>query len=324
MAYLGIINGELKGVYHFTSLAMAEDIRTQIKGCTFYLDKEKDKAMSDFSISENEILNGRILMDKYRNSENEMAYASIEGTPFDGVYCFKKKSVRDKATSKFEHVYWSMSKDEMLKKYNISESEIRDGGFLMSAEVKEYLKRTVNTEKNNQSTKDLDAVLPTSAVRVDNDAFRKMMSTVGQKHDVAEITMVTGDKYRIALRKVFLAEKDCDFSKCGEVSSDGTIVVKENAIRDMIKSGRIISVDKTRYECHNGFVTLCDCDDEYSPNFSRDENGNAVISHHFSEMIINMNQIVSVIGQNGYPEINLSHISPDKNKLIHTYLTKTF
>ena len=92
----------------------------------------------------------------------------------------------------------------------------------------------------------------------------------------------------------------------------------------MIKSGRIISVDKTRYECHNGFVTLCDCDDEYSPNFSRDENGNAVISHHFSEMIINMNQIVSVIGQNGYPEINLSHISPDKNKLIHTYLTKTF
>lgn len=324
MAYLGIRNSEkINGVYHFSSLAMAEDIRAQINGCSFYLDKDKAKAMRDFNIEECEIKDGRILMNLYRNSENDMAYLALMDTPFDGVYCFKKKSVRDKEASKFPNIYMSMDKDEMLKKFHISEGEIRDGGFLMSGEVKNYHK-SQKTKPVEHTTKDVDAPFGGAYRPFERDIFRQMMNAVSNNHDVAEITMVTGDKYRVTLRKMFFMEKDCDFSKCGLVSGDGNISVNEGIINDMIKDKKIISLDKTTYECNGGFVVLRNCDDEYSPDMHRDENGKANMNHHFSDIIINVNQIVSVVGQNGYPEINLSHISPDKNKLIHNYLSKNF
>lgn len=324
MAYLGIHNSEkINGVYHFSSLAMAEDIRSQINGCSFYLDKDKAKAMRDFDITECEIKDGRILMNLYRNSENDMAYLALMDTPFDGVYCFKKKSVRDKEASKFPNIYMSMDKDEMLKKFHISESEIRDGGFLMSGEVKNYLK-SQKTKLVEHTTKDVDVPFSGIYRPFERDIFKQMMSTVSNTHDVAEITMVTGDKYRVTLRKIFFIEKDCDFSKCGMVTGSGDISVNETVINDMVKNQKIVCLDKSTYECNGGFVILRNCDDEYSPDLHRDEHGKAVMNHHFSDIIINVNQIVSVVGHSGYPEINMTQISSGKNKLIHKYLSKNF
>ena len=323
MAYIGIRNSEkINGVYHFSSLAMAEDIRSQINGCSFYLDKDKNKAIGDFGISETDIKDGRILMNMYRNSENDMAYLAIVGTPFDGVYCFKKKSVRDKEAAKFIGSYSSMDKNEMLKKYNITEDDIKNGGFLMSSEVKNYHKMAKKGVFEH-ATKDVDAHHYPTYAPFERNIFKQMMSTVSNKHDVAEITMVTGEKYRVTLRKMFFADKDCDFSKCGVVSGNGDISVKENVINDMVNSGKIVSLDATAYECNGGFVTLKNCDDEYSPDVHCN-NGKASVSHHFSDIIINLNQIVSVIGCSGYPEINLNQISSEKNSLIHKYLSKNF
>lgn len=320
MAYLGIRNlNDLNGLYHFTSLAMAEEIGRQIEGSSFYLEKELKKALNDFSIGEADIRNGRILMDRYRNTENDMAYAAISGTPFDGVYCFKKRSVRDKEAGKFANVYMSMDKKEMLVKYNISESEIRDGGFLMSGEVKDYLK-SISSKNNKNITKDVDMIVPAEHMTLKGHPFRRIMRNIAKDYDVAEITMSNGEKYKLALKRVFFADNDCDFSRCGMVDSDGNITVKESVINDYLNRSKIVFLEQTLCECDENFIILRNCDDAYSPNFSRGENNIPIVSHYFSEIILNMSQIVSIVGQDGYPDINLTHISHNKNKLIYTYL----
>ena len=41
-------------------------------------------------------------------------------------------------------------------------------------------------------------------------------------------------------------------------------------------------------------------------------------------IILNVNQIVSVVGKDGYGEINLTKLTEDKHKLIYTYLVKKY
>ena len=345
MAYLGIKENELKGLYYFSSLAMGESIAKQIENSLFYLEGEKKKAMKDFAVTEDEIKDGRILMDKFRNTENEMAYIAIEGTPFDGVYCFKRRNVRDREAKNFPDAFLSMDKAEMLAKYNISESEIRDGGYLMSGEVKNYLKKKktvsskntvvkevksepVKTEKpvsdvtsmEIQQDKDVVKAVPIS----DSNILRNMIDVVAGDSDVVEIMMSTGEKYRVALRKFFYAEPSCTFENCAYTDGEGNVAIKQKAVDAIIDSGAVTMVEPSKIKYGNGFVTIRNCDDEYSPDILHDKMGKTIIKHSIDRIVLNVSQVVSVKGFEHYTEINMNKITPEKNMLIHTYLMDKF
>jgi hypothetical protein len=344
MAYLGIKESELKGLYYFSSLAMGESIGEKIENSIFYLEGEKKKALKEFNLAEADIKDGRILMDKFRNTENEMAYIAIEDTPFAGVYCFKRRAVRDREAKNFPNAYLSMDKAEMLAKYNISESEIRDGGYLMSGEVKNYLKKKkanppktsnpVTKEIKTENTKD---VSDTSSVVIqkekesvkavsisDSNVLRNMIDVVAGDSDVVEIQMSTGDKYRVALRKFFYAEPSCTFENCAYTDGEGNVAIKQKAVDAIIDSGAVTMVEPSKIKYGNGFVTIRNCDDEYSPDILHDKMGKTIISHSIDRVVLNVSQVVSVKGFEHYTEINMNKITPEKNMLIHTYLMDKF
>ena len=344
MAYLGIKENELKGLYYFSSLAMGESIGAQIENSLFYLEGEKKKAMKEFNVTEDDIKDGRILMDKFRNTVNEMAYIAIQGTPFDGVYSFKRRAVRDREAKNFPDAFLSMDKAEMLAKYNISESEIRDGGILMSGEVKNYLKKRKNSmptkstqpaqvnvikEDTKSESKNETVLVKVSENEVkanpktsvsDSNLLRNMIDVVAGKNDVVEIVMSTGEKFRIALRRFFYAEPSCSFANCAYTDGSGNVQVKEKAVDALLDAGEIAMVEPTKVKYKEGFVILRNCDDAYSPDVRHDKMGKLYIEHSIPEIILNVSQVVSVVGYDHYTEINLNKITEEKNKLIYTYL----
>ena len=341
MAYLGIKESELKGLYYFSSLAMGESIGEKIENSIFYMEGEKKKALKEFNLVEADIKDGRILMDKFRNTENEMAYIAIEDTPFAGVYCFKRRAVRDREAKNFPNAYLSMDKAEMLAKYNISESEIRDGGYLMSGEVKNYLKKKKATppqpvvkekvEKKTETNVTPDIIVEDKEVKVNPktsvsnaNLLRNMIDAVAGDCDVVEIKMSNGEKYRVALRTFFYAEPDCNFENCAYVDTTGNIAIKEKAIEAIIDSGVIAKVEPSKIKYGDGFVTIRNCDDEYSPDISHDKMGRVVINHYIDKIVLNVSQVVSVKGFEHYTEINMNKITPDKYKLVHTYLMEKY
>lgn len=335
MAYLGIKENELKGLYYFSSLAMGESIGAQIENSLFYLEGEKKKAMKEFNISEDDIKDGRILMDKFRNTVNEMAYIGITGTPFDGVYSFKRRAVRDREAKNFPNAFLSMDKAEMLAKYNIGESEIKDGGILMSGEVKDYLKKKkASTPKVKPEEKKVEKNEPTPEVIVsedevkvkpktsvsDSNLLRNMINVVADKCDVVEIVMSTGEKFRIALRRFFYAEPSCSFANCAYTDNSGNVQIKEKAVDALLEAGDIAMVEPTKVKYKEGFVILRNCDDAYSPDIRHDKMGKLSIEHSIPEIVLNVSQVVSVSGFDHYTEMNLNKITEEKNKLIYTYL----
>lgn len=334
MAYLGIKENELKGLYYFSSLAMGESIAAQIEHSLFYLEGEKKKALKEFGITEDEIKDGRILMDKFRNTVNEMAYMGIQGTPFDGVYSFKRRAVRDREAKNFPDAFLSMDKAEMLEKYNIGESEIKDGGILMSGEVKDYLKKKASASKNTAKVvstpkKDTvtEVVVSENETKVepkvsisDSNLLRNMIDVVARNNDVVEVVMSTGEKFRIALRRFFYAEPSCSFANCAHTDGSGNVQIKEKAVDALLESGEIAMVEPTKVKYKEGFVILRNCDDAYSPDIIHDKMGKLEIRHSIPEIVLNVSQVVSVSGFEHYTEINLNKITEEKNKLIYTYL----
>lgn len=331
MAYLGIKENELKGLYYFSSLAMGESIAKQIDNSLFYLEGEKKKAMKEFGVSEEEIKDGRLLMDKFRNTVNEMAYIGIQGTPFDGVYSFKRRAVRDREAKNFPGAFMSMDKAEMLAKFNIGESEIKDGGILMSGEVKDYLKKKKNAPTKaavepkktavpeNVVVSEENTVTPKTSVS-DSNLLRNMIDVVAGKCDVVEIVMSTGEKFRIALRRFFYAEPSCSFANCAYTDNSGNVQIKEKAVDALLEAGEITMVEPTKVKYKDGFVILRNCDDAYSPDIRHDKMGRVYIEHSIPEIILNVSQVVSVVGYEHYTEINMVKITEEKNKLIYTYL----
>ena len=331
MAYLGIYDGELKGLYYFSSISMGESIATQIEGCAFYQEREKKKAMLDFSVSKSEIKDGRILMEKFKNTLNDMAYIGLKGTPFDGVYSFKRKVIRDREAKYFPNAILSMDKEEMLTMFNISESDIKDGGFLMGSEVRAYRAKMKKLSEKESKGESISSVADISENKVtpktvisNSNLLRDMISAVSKGNDVVELVMSTGEKYRIALRKFFYMETGCSFENCAYVDTQNNVQLKEKAVNALIDSGEIVVVEPTEIKYGNGFVVLRGCDDAYSPDVHHNKMGNIVISHSIPEIILNVGQIVSVVGFEHYTEINLTKITEEKNKLVYTYLVNKF
>lgn len=332
MAYLGIIEDKnFKGLYYFSSLAMRDEIGKKFNKSSFYYDKEKDKALTEMGISESEIKDGRILMDYFRNKDED-AYLGIMGTPFDGVYCFKRKAVRDREAQNFENTYMSMDKTEILEKFGLGESEIRDGGFLMSGEVKDWLKKPkkksapekknedVKEDKSTNPVKD-DEKIPTS----DKNILRNMINVVAQDNDIVEITMYNGEVYRVALRAIFYtANDDVNFANTAVSDGAGNPIIKEKMIDTLVEKKDIIVLPASKIKYCDGFAILRNCDDPYSPTVIRNDDKTHSIFHHIPEIVINTSLVTSVKGYNTYEEITLTKITKEKQKLVYDYLASKY
>ena len=319
MAYLGIANHEkFNGLYYFSSLAMRDEIGKNFNGAMFFYDKEKKQALEKMSISVEDIQDGRIIIDYFKNKD-ENAYLGLTGTPFDGVYVFKRKVVRDREAKHFSQVYMTMNKDEILQKFSIGESEIRDGGFLMSEEVKNWLKKKPTTKTVEKSVEVVEVKKAVSTNLLEN-----MLNSVSKTKNIVEITMITGEKYRIAMKPIFyLSHENVSFANMAVADSSGNVALKENMVDDLVNNKDICVVNKSQITYGEGFAVIRNCDDEYSPTVHHNDN-TINISHFIKEIVINVNQVVSVIGMDEYSEINLAQLTKGKNKLIYEYLYKKY
>jgi hypothetical protein len=158
----------------------------------------------------------------------------------------------------------------------------------------------------------------------DSNVLRNMIDVVAGDSDVVEIQMSTGDKYRVALRKFFYAEPSCTFENCAYTDGEGNVAIKQKAVDAIIDSGAVTMVEPSKIKYGNGFVTIRNCDDEYSPDILHDKMGKTIISHSIDRVVLNVSQVVSVKGFEHYTEINMNKITPEKNMLIHTYLMDKF
>lgn len=368
MAYLGVKGHEnLDGLYYFSSISMGESIAAQIDGSEFYPEKLKKKAFLDFNCTQETLKDGRILMDKFKNITNDLAYLCITGTPFDGVYMFKHTSIRNRIAKDFDNAFLTMDKAEALSKFNVGESEIQDGGFLLSYKVQEWIKSNKKVKEKRQKQKEKQnsaknalhenenkEVVESSVVSVSSDIdkenvsrvdsgeavkmpildsqlFRAMVESVAskgnnetKKNDVVEITMSTGDKYRIALRQFFYMDSHCDFSNSAYTDGTGNVILKEKVIDNLLDCGEITVVEPTKIKYKDGFVILLNCDDVYSPDIVTEKTGKTKIVHSISRIVLNVSQIVSVMGYEYYSEINLIKLTEEKNKLVYNYLVSKF
>lgn len=340
MAYLGVKNGENYGLYYFASISVRDEIAQKIGDTVSYLTGEKSKALKDFNIKKSDIKDGRVLIELYRNM-SENAYLGLEGTPYDGVYVFKRKHIRDREAKNFENVFLTMDKDEILKKYNLGESEIRDGGFLMGIEVSNWLKKN----PKGSSVKNEESALVKEVEKVENSVkeekveenkpsakqiisegnlLHNMIDVVAKDHDIVEIKMSNSDVYRVALRSIFYTEPNFKFENCAMMDSANNVILKENMIDKMIENGEIVVVTPSKIKYGDGYATLRECDDPYSPNIDYDKHGVCVISHFIPEVTINVSQVVSVVGYDSYEEINMEKITKTRNALVFDYLISKY
>ncbi len=159
MAYLGIREKDENenGVYYFSSLGMRDDVGEKFERASYYYDKEKELALKDFCITENEIRDGFELIRKYihnndkRHTKDSKYYLGLVGTPFDGVYVFNYKTPRDNMAEKFDNTYISDDKKDVMEHFDIVEADIKDASLLFEDRVHNYLRK--RTKKVVESPK---------------------------------------------------------------------------------------------------------------------------------------------------------------------------
>ena len=338
MAYLGIKNDEMKGLYYFETISVRDEIAKHFTNPSYFFDGEKEKALKEFGLTDSEIQDGIVLIRKFRNKakESEESYIGIKGTPYDGVYFFKTRRVRDKVAKQFDSPYLSIDKEGILKEFNIHESEIKDGGFLLSNEVRAYLdakskkagasevSNAKNTKKDEKSDISEDDVKAKEKKEKVVNMLQNMIQTFDGSFDIVDITMSTGDVYRVALRNLFYVADEGIFQNIAYMDSTNTPCIKENIVDKFVSEKAISIVTRSKITYYDGFVRIQNCDDAYSPNMEMNKMGNYDITHQIDNIILNVNQIVSVVGKDGYGEINLTKLTEDKHKLIYTYLVKKY
>lgn len=350
MGYLGINkDSEDKGLYYFTSLRMRDEIGAKYSDAHYYLDSAKERAMKEFGVTEDEIKDGRDLINMYYKDVMILYYLGIPSGNYKGVYFFKTESVRDRVSHDFADSIVSNSKDEILEKMNVTVDDIKDGGILMSKEVREYIKtlnpkgskksKVVTSEKaiKGDSQKD-DTASDKGVIKVENStesavdknnnflrvAINRLMGTPSN-NNVAELRMVDGTIYVLTLRPVFYMLKDVSLENCAYIDDTGTPCVKPEAVEKLIAKGDIFvgTASKVTYG-ENNLVVVNDFDDEYSPNILTTKEGNFLIEHMYSKMVINAGQIVSVCMREGYRDLDFVHITADKYRLVYDYLKEKY
>ena len=370
MAFLGINNysPELDGLYHFIAISKCEEISQFFTDSCMYNERDKKRALQDFGLTSNDIKDGRILMDYLRDNKLDRSYLVVIGTPFEGAYFFKQRAVRDREAQKFENTFVTQNKKEVMEKFNIGESAIRNGGYLLHEDVQNWLKKQAKAKEKAQAKAETEVqkvnkvendelsttpnikevvevdienfngdsspiekkevskvVVPSVNQKSTNDnILRSIIEILSNTFDVIEVEMSNGQKYRLALRSLFYTENDFTFANCAYTDASGNVILKENMVDKWVENGDITIVEASKIKYGNGFAILRKCDDGYSPTVVFDKHGRKQIIHEIPEVIINVNQIVSVVGANGYTELNMQTLTSDKQKLIYDYLVSKY
>lgn len=327
MAYLGVNENNIQGVFYFESLSVRDEVALNFQKPVYYFDGEKEKALKENGLVESDIQDGIVLIRQFRHkkTENEDSYLGLKGTPYDGIYHFKSRRVRDRIAKQFEGSYLSVDKQGILSEFNIHESEIKDGGFLMSNEVRTYLdKKSKKTENSKSSELDKGKVGTSKAEKKEKSAnlLESMISALGNKYDMLEITMSTGEVWRVALKNFYYMGSEDILQNIAYIDSTNVPCIREDIVDKLVKDNSISILSRSKISYFDNFVMIKGCDDAYSPNVTNDKMGHPILMHQIDNILLNVNQIVSVKGFNEYSELNLIKITEQKHKLVYEYLTR--
>ena len=199
MAFLGINNysPELDGLYHFIAISKCEEISQFFTDSCMYNERDKKRALQDFGLTSNDIKDGRILMDYLRDNKLDRSYLVVIGTPFEGAYFFKQRAVRDREAQKFENTFVTQNKKEVMEKFNIGESAIRNGGYLLHEDVQNWLKKQAKAKEKAQAKAETEVQ---KVNKVENDE----LSTTPNIKEVVEVDIenFNGDSSPIEKKEV--------------------------------------------------------------------------------------------------------------------------
>lgn len=326
MAYLGVNENNIQGVFYFESLSIRDEVALNFNKPLYYFDGEKEKALKENGLVESDIQDGIILIRQFRHkkTENEDSYLGLKGTPYDGVYHFKSRRVRDRIAKQFENSYLSVDKQGILNEFNIHESEIKDGGFLMSNEVRTYLdKKSKKGESIKPSTKENVEVSKVEKKEKSVNLFENMVNALSDKYDMVEITMSTGELWRVALKNFYYMNNEEILQNIAYMDSTNVPCIREDIVDKLVKDHSISILSRSKITYFDNYVMIKGCDDAYSPNVANDKQGRPILMHQVDNIVLNVNHIVSIKGFNEYSELNLIKITEQKHKLVYEYLTKS-
>ena len=331
MAYLGVREKENvadNGLYYFGVLSVRNEMASHFSDPVLYVDREKEKALEEFGLNEEDIKDGIILIQKYRYGKKvePKCYLGVRGTPFDGVYEFEHMSARDKIAKKLENTYKSTDLEAILKEVNVDKSELKNGGYLFGREANEYIKahKPVAVQKPIENKEVSNESSPKK--KGSENKLHNMINVLSSDRDVIEILMNEGTVYRIAYRNIFYLRNSISLEKCANVGAENEIIVNSSAVDKLIENGDIIRVSPSKIVYHDGYAVAYNCDDLGSPTVKVDEEGRYEIHHYYDKVVINTSAVSSVIGADTYRElaIDFSKMTPTKNKVIYDYLVKKY
>ena len=107
MGYLAVLDENVKerGLYHFVSVSVRDEIGSHFEKPKFYFDSEKKKALAEMGLVEEDIRDGIELVHKFRGNFKGPRYLVVEKGPYQGVYLFKSQNVCNDFRKYFEDCY---------------------------------------------------------------------------------------------------------------------------------------------------------------------------------------------------------------------------
>ena len=143
MAYLGITDGDYKGLYYFDSLSVRDKVGENFDKPKFYTNGQKAKALKEFNIDEDSIIDGGDIVRRLRKAgkyiPTNAAFLAITGSPYQGVYFFNSEKMRDMAAGFFGGLaVIAESQENAIKACKLPRIHIQDGGILLSNECRAW------------------------------------------------------------------------------------------------------------------------------------------------------------------------------------------
>jgi hypothetical protein len=326
--YLVVENGPYQGVYLFKSLNVCNDFCKYFENC--YVETDLSVVLRETGVKEEDIRDGGELMsqgvrrqlDKNISkvstavSEKSAVYLSLTDCPYSGIYFFNSEKVRNKMANNFANSVKYASKEEAMSETGVIESDIKDGGMLLKDDVRKYIdEHKPVKEKSKVSEK----------VVSNKNVLKEMVEIAAEgNNDVIEITMSDGETFRLAYRPFYYTQEGAKFENTAKMTTDGEVIIKEEAIEKLINNGDIFPVYPSGIEYMDGYAILTNCDDHYSPTIGTTPTGAYKIIHVINKMTINVNQVAYVRGYSKYSDICFEKFEAESHKIIVDYLDEKY
>ena len=159
MSYLGVVDGDKKGLYYFETFSMRDAIADFLGNCKVYDNSQKKTALAELGLMSTDIQDGSVLIDLFKHDSKfippNSVYVYISGTPYKGAYYFVNKNVRDDIAFAFGRFAAYTNDKDSFKKYIPKSMEIENGGVLLRPEAKRWRDKHYN--EMSGSSVDIDA-----------------------------------------------------------------------------------------------------------------------------------------------------------------------